>query len=693
MPETAAITTKEIRNQILDLYPLERRTDPIVRTLASILGDFVSARDLPSCLDAFVALRKWITASSGNPHKRLESVLSLLESHDELRFSFHQGVREILTEIRSVELFAESGLHPREGLWSEAVRRLLEEILPSAREDTDLAKFVFRLYPSSAAIEQLVSLPDDLFEHMVHVMTPAHDPSAWARQREDLVQAFYLLAVHVAGIGLSPGMRARSEPGTIEGSPFYQLQQATGELVRQDGASHLLETWRTLVLRCRDELEYVHQRMEDSGVSTALVFDMGTIERAMTRMESIADVLFVADGRDSIAAVKRLLDDVMNARRKDMSLRALFRENSALMARKVVERTGKAGEHYIANSPSEYREIWKASMGGGLLTVLTAAFKMRIVDAHFPPFVEGMAAGTNYAVSFIALQYFHLALATKQPSVTAATFAGIVRKTHGRPRLEKVSEFTSRITRSQLASAAGNLLAVCVGCIVFALLWKWIFGEPYLDQSSTEHVYESLNPFLSGTVIFAALTGLILWISALAGGWVENFATFNNIPEAIAQHPLGNRVGRERMQKLAAIVDANLSGWTTCIVLGYMLGFVPALGKFFGVPLDVRHVTLSTGTLALAAASLGKDWFREGWFFFTLFGIALTFVLNLGVSFSIAASVALKAYGVPQRERFRLAKYTFLTFLRSPARFIYPSAKEWRQEEREDEKQASSHAA
>jgi site-specific recombinase len=684
MPEMAAITANETRNLVLDFFPSERRTDPIIRALASILNDFIRAPDLRTRLDAFIELRQWITSRSGNFMKRLESVLALLESRDELRASFHQGVCEILTEIRSVELFAEAGLHPREGLWSEAVRRMLEELLPSAREDTDLSKFIFRLYPTSAAIEQLVTQPDELFERMVRVLTPAHDASAWSKQREDLIQAFYLLGVHIAGIGLSPGMRERSHTGIIEESPFYLLQQTSGELVRHNGAASVLATWHAHVQHCRDELEYVHARMEDSGVSTTLVFDMGTIERAMTRMESIAEVLFVADGRHSIAAVKRLLDDVMNARRQDMSLRSLFRENSALMARKVVERTGKAGEHYIANSRSEYWEIWRASLGGGLLTVLTAAVKMRIVEAHFPPFVEGMAAGTNYAVSFIALQYFHLALATKQPSVTAATFAGIVRRTRGKARLEKVSEFTSRITRSQLASAAGNLIAVCGGCVIFSLLWSWFFGEPYLDLASAEHVYESLNPLASGTVIFATLTGLILWVSALAGGWVENFAAFNNVPEAIAQHLLGRRFGRERMEKIAATVDANLSGWTTSIVLGYMLGFVPAVGQFFGIPLDVRHVTLNTGTLALAAASLGKDWFHEGWFFHTIFGIALTFVLNLGVSFSIAASVALKAYGVSQRERLRLVRYTFITFLQNPGRFIYPSAKDWNQEAVED---------
>ena len=369
------------------------------------------------------------------------------------------------------------------------------------------------------------------------------DANAWAQQREDLTQAFYLLGVHVAGIGLSPELRHRSHAGSIEDSPFYQLQQTAVELVRQRGAAATLENWRGHVERCRVEMQYVHLRLEDTGVSTSLVFDMGTIEMAISRMESIAKVLFVAERHESVEAVKRLLDDVMRALRRDMSLRALFRENSALMARKVVERTGKAGEPYIADSRSEYRAIWRASLGGGLLTVLTAAIKMRVVEAHLPLFLEGMASGTNYAVSFLVLQHFHLALATKQPSVTAATFAGIVRVTRGRTRLEKLAEFISRITRSQLASAAGNLLAVGVGCVLFARLWVWAFSRPFLEAPSAEYVYHTLNPLASGTMIYAALTGVILWVSALAGGWFENFATYNHLPAAIAQHPLGPETG------------------------------------------------------------------------------------------------------------------------------------------------------
>jgi site-specific recombinase len=83
-------------------------------------------------------------------------------------------------------------------------------------------------------------------------------------------------------------------------------------------------------------------------------------------------------------------------------------------------------------------------------------------------------------------------------------------------------------------------------------------------------------------------------------------------------------------------------------------------------------VTLSTGTVALAAASFGKDWFYRGWLIHTVFGITVTFVLNLGVSFSIAASVAMRACGVPWQDQLALLRYTFRSFLRSPGNFLLP---------------------
>ena len=668
------------RDQVMNFFPAGSRAGRDVQSLAALLDRFFAAASLTEQLDSLVALKEWIakagTSPVGGHVSRMEAFLSLIESEGELHARFQQAVREILPQIHSVESFAEAGLHPREGLWSEAIRRLTQRILPSARDDSDLSALALRLYPTSGSVETRLQLSDESFERLARALSPVDDDSAWARQIDDLKQAFQLLAVHIAGIGLSPDLRARSHTCHLEQSPFYQLQQATANLVHGSGNSFAFEAWQAQVQRVRDELDYIHLRMEDTGVSTALVFDIGTIERALGRMECIAAVLFVAEPDQHIKAVKFLLDNVMIARSEDLSLRALFRENTSLLARKVVERTGKTGEHYIANTRREYWGIWKASLGGGLLTVLTAAVKMKIVGAHLPPFIEGIAAGTNYAISFILLQQFHLALATKQPSVTAATFAGIVRTTHGQERLNKLAEFISRISRSQLASAIGNLIAVSLGCVLFARLWTYLFSRPFLEVPSAEHVYQALDPLASGTMIYAILTGIILWISALAGGWFENYATYNHIPAAIAKHPLGHRFGRDRMQRLASFVDANISGWVTCIVLGFLLGFTPAIGEFFGVPLDVRHVTLNTGTLALAAASFGRDWLYRGWFVHTVYGIAVTFVLNLGVSFSIAAAVGMKAYGVSRSERLELMLYTTKSFFKSPRSFLFPPRKD-----------------
>src|SRR6266853_2037961 len=178
--------------------------------------------------------------------------------------------------------------------------------------------------------------------------------------------------------------------------------------------------------------------------------------------------------------------------------------------------------------------MWLAAVGGGLLTVLTAAFKMRIVEQHFPLFVEGFLTGTNYAVSFVLLQVFGLVLATKQPSATAATFAGIVRTNPGNASWSKIADFTARITRTQLAAAIGNVIAVCIGCVALERLWRVMFAQHYLPDESARHVYE-------------AGTGVILWLAALIGGWCENFAVFHRLTEAVSQHPFGRRIGQNKM--------------------------------------------------------------------------------------------------------------------------------------------------
>jgi len=86
----------------------------------------------------------------------------------------------------------------------------------------------------------------------------------------------------------------------------------------------------------------------------------------------------------------------------------------------------------------------------------------------------------------------------------------------------------------------------------------------------------------------------------------------------------------------------------------------------------VRHVTLSTGTLALAAAGLGERWFLGGWFLWATGGIAVMFVLNLTVSFTLSLINAARAYEMTNEELFGVLRHVFAHFLKNPLSFFLP---------------------
>ena len=645
--------------------------------LLRLLQRFRDADTLSARRSAFVAIIRWTRQGDGASGElaRLVQLLDVLEGDAELHVGVQQSLGKLLAEIDSLALFAEVGLPSVHPFTTEIVRRLVGRVLPSARRNSDASKLLMELYTSEKDVHRFAAQPAELFERTVIVLTPQDDPGFWERQLHDLHEAMRLLAARISGLGLAPEMRDRSGTHGIARSPFYELTRQTEDLIASTGtleAAACLDAWKQDVARCRQEMEEVYGHMESEGISVELVFDLKTIQACLQRMEAIASVLTASDATTRIVAVHTLLSRLEEGNLDDKRISSLLRENLNLLARKVVDRTGDTGEHYIATSRAEYRWMWRAAIGGGLLTVFTAAIKMRIVEAHLPLFFEGFAAGTNYAVSFILLQVFGLVLATKQPATTAATFARIIRDNRGQERSTKLTEFVSRITSTQLAAALGNVLAVSAGAVVFEWLYKLLFAHSYLARESASHVYETLHPFASGTAFYAIVTGVILWLAALAGSWIENAAVYYDLSEAIAQHPLGLRLSERATKKFAKIVRHNMGGWSTSIVLGYLLGFTPVVGAFFGLPLDVRHVTLSSGTLALAAARFGTAGLGDRWFLYAVEGIAVVFVLNLTVSFMIALYVALRAYDIGLREQLRMLRSVVVEGIRSPLRFIVP---------------------
>jgi site-specific recombinase len=616
----------------------------------------------------------WLPSSERAFHSSLNRWIAMLEHDANLRSRFQTTWQSMVASLDCVGLFAEAGLPAQQALLSETTRRIFRRFLPMAREETDTGRLFASIFSSPRAVQRFLDLDATVFARLAGILWDRQGLDAFPQVRKCLHQALRLLAARVMGRGTSAAVRPRSATQQVEESPFYRLVFATERFLEptdSEPACSRMDRWLETIYACRGELALVRLHMEDSGVSTAMVFDLSSMDAALDRMELLAATLVDSPER-SPAAVRRLLDTLVRAVLEDTRVSSLIRQNLNLLARKMVERTGHGGEHYIAHDRREYWRMWLAALGGGVLTVFTAALKLHIVGTKWPPFLEGILVGTDYAISFLLLQIFGLALATKQPSMTGATLADIIRRNRGVARRDKIADFGASISRTQLAAALGNVLAVTTGAVVFDQVWRAVFHSPYLPVDQAQQVYGSLNPLRSGTIIDAALTGVVLWLAALIGGWCENFAVYNRIPAAIAQHPLGRKIGAPRMQSLANWFDNNIGAWSTSISLGYLLGFTPEIAHFFGLPLDVRHVTLNTGMFAFAAARFGFLALGQLWLYAAIAGIATMFVLNLGVSFAVASFVALRAYDVERPERLSILRDVLKQIVQSPLRFLYP---------------------
>jgi site-specific recombinase len=124
---------------------------------------------------------------------------------------------------------------------------------------------------------------------------------------------------------------------------------------------------------------------------------------------------------------------------------------------------------------------------------------------------------------------------------------------------------------------------------------------------------------------------------------------------------------------VSRVFSRNVSGVGGNVTLGVLLAMTPIMGKFFGLPLDVRHVTLSTGALALSVSSLGAAAPTDA-IVAAAIGIVIIGALNFGVSFVLSLAVALRARQVERSDRWRLLVSVIATFVRSPLQFFVPPA-------------------
>ncbi len=678
--------------------PEEREPAPVAhadrtRALGEIdarIDRLVRSRRHGERLDALVELVSWLAQPAqaeligsdtggeilGREHARLALFTASMERSPGRQAELASSLEAIFASASALSLFAEGGLRNERGLLVEMGERLARRLLPKPREELDLSSMLPRLFPDAEALRWISSVPARLFERTCTVIGSG---KAWLPVRAALEEALCLLAARVRPLGLSQEMRERHADRSVRSSPCYALSSTTENLlsaidskVDEVARREAEAAWSADVLACRRSNEEVRAHLETSGVSVELVYALDVIERHLDRMVLLFEAFTPAPPPAHAGAVHALVRVLVRGRLDDRSLRALLRDNMALIARKVIERTGETGEHYITTTRAEWARMWVSAGGGGLVTTFTAAIKLVVTHSHFPILVEFFLAGWNYALSFIVIQLLGFTLATKQPAMTAASLAATLDRGSSTERSDALADHVARIVRSQLAAAFGNILAVAAGAVAFVRLFEIVKGCPFLTPEVAEESLRSLDPLRSGTIFFAIITGVVLWLSGIVAGWMGNWIVYRRLPQAIAEHRLGDRFGPHRMQAVSRWFATHVASLCGSVALGFLLAAVPALGMMTGLPLQVRHVTLSAGQLVLSAASLSGETLDDPLVRRAAFGIAVIFVANLGTSFLLALAVAARARKATFADARDLGRALRRHMLRRPLDFFVP---------------------
>lgn len=605
------------------------------------------------------------------PALRLRHLLNQVEKNPELQQRVRHLAQAFWRDIDAASLYADLGFGARQSLTSELLSRVRQQLLPATPETADLAT-LFRLLFRPGDETWVEALAPAQLARAADLLGPAREEARGA-----LLDAITILVSAVQGAGYTTALRQRMDPAALRDEPFRQLTGAAATLRQAllDGdAPQTLQAaayLRALLDACRRAAASVMPHLEQYGVSVDIVFELDQLQGRTRRIERLVDCVIA---RDPQAEGRRLLLELLQVLPRERGVRALMAQHYSLLARQVAERSAETGAHYITRDRAEYLQMLRRAAGGGAVIAGTTVVKFAIAALGLSAFWTGFWSGSNYALSFVIVMLLHWTVATKQPAMTAPAMAASLPRS-GSASDAELQVFVDRVAqliRSQTAGILGNV-AVCAP-LVLAAQWLCIglFGAPPVGEAESRYVLDSLT-LLGPTALFAAFTGVLLFASSLVAGWAENWFVFHRLDSAIAWNPrIVARLGAARAQRWARWWRANVSGLAANISLGLMLGLVPALLGFIGLPIEVRHVTLSSGQLGAAVGALGWGSLASAAFWWCVAGTAVTGVLNLTVSFTLAFRVALRSRGVRQVDRRRIAQALWHRLRTQPGSFLWP---------------------
>jgi site-specific recombinase len=586
-------------------------------------------------------IRPGLIGATSNPNTNLLHLIEEIKVANALRIEMVPRLQEFLISRDYVTAITETGLTLDSGVFSELFQRIEYNLLPKPVENANILSFFNRLFDSRTDADWLERIDKDRFSELLQLLIPDYRPILDALAPQ-LFMSLEILSLKLAGLGYDPIVADRIRSRRDFQTAFMDVPRHVHALLDGKGDA-AIPGLRASMAKCKEAIAWVREKRATQGISLSLTYRLIKIQQVLHRMELVLELIESVLGEWNPKSAKDLFFEIVLTEIQRFNVRRFITENIELLAFQITEHTGRAGEHYITRSRSEWRQMFTSASYGGAIVGLLAVLKFVGAHLHLPPAPEALLNSLIYSIGFLTIHAVGGTLATKQPAMTASKLAASLDGAMtSLQAMKNLAEIIVRTIRSQMIALLGNYL-IALPVAAFICLPFISAGHPIMGREKAWAVLESLQPFTSLSFFYAAVAGVGLFLSGVLAGLVDNWFVFNNVGSRLKHSELLHRfVTPVNLDKTIEMIDHNIGFWVGNIALGFYLGCMGPIGHIFGLPLDVRHITFSSAQMGVALAHLNFQ-VPVGMAITILCAIFTMGLINLTVSFSLSLLLAIRS--------------------------------------------------
>ena len=609
----------------------------------------------------------------------IHQLIDFFDSKEKLATDISDSINLLFIESKISNNITSLGIFSGNGFGHELRERFYNKFLPNPPQKGDFRYIFSTLFTKKDDSVWVDSVDDETWLNFFSSMFSSQNLLEKTKNHlfNELLHTAEILSIWIASEEFDDNFIRLDKRLLNRDSAFIALQRSVSKLVYkiEEGKADVTSTKMdfghigVFIEQCNEQISTFKKKSVEYGISVDLIYQLERLTQIIQRLEVILALIENFDTKASSLELIKLFKESVRKNSTKNSLSEIFAQSIRIVAKSIANNTSEHGEHYIASTAKEYAMMFLSASGAGIIIAIMALLKITIVQAEFSEGIQTILASFNYGLGFVLIHLLGFTVATKQPAMTASTFARAIEQEDEKKTAnpKKLMELIFQVSRSQFISVVGNVaLALCVAFGI-AYFLKDAQGGILTDEEAAYYL-KGLEPF--SALFFAAIAGVWLFFSGLIAGYFDNRAGVLELKQRYYHHPLLKKfLNDTRREKVAKYLHENHGAIAGNFFFGVLLGITPLVGNMFNLPLDIRHVAFSSAYLGYASMHLESSVYE---FLFYLACVLLIGMVNLFISFVLALKVSLLSRDVYFGDVFSFLKLLLSEIIKNPYQLIFP---------------------